>query len=83
MSEPWDEDEVVATKAWDHSLFKRLLRFATPHKQLFLRCFMVLMGLFAGLARGFFGSLGIVFAGFRILLAQGLFRGGVWWRVRG
>ena len=43
MSDPWDEDEVVATKAWDHSLFKRLLSFAKPHKGLFLRCFGVLL----------------------------------------
>ena len=47
MSEPWDEDEVVATKAWDHSLFKRLLQFARPHKALFVKSFGVLMGLFA------------------------------------
>lgn len=47
MSEPWDEDEVVATKAWDHSLFKRLLRFAVPHKALFVKSFSVLLGLFA------------------------------------
>ena len=47
MSAPWDEDEVVATKAWDHSLFRRLLRFAGPHKALFVKSFAVLLGLFA------------------------------------
>ncbi len=47
MSEPWDESEVIATKAWDHSLFGRLLGFAKPHRGLFLRCFGVLVALFA------------------------------------
>jgi ATP-binding cassette subfamily B multidrug efflux pump len=47
VSDPWDEDEVIATKAWDHSLFKRLLRFAVPHKRLFVRSFAVLLALFA------------------------------------
>jgi ATP-binding cassette, subfamily B, multidrug efflux pump len=47
VSDPWDEEEVVATKAWDHSLFKRLLGFAAPHRGLFLRCFGVLISLFA------------------------------------
>ncbi|MDA1266488.1 MAG: ABC transporter ATP-binding protein, partial [Planctomycetota bacterium] len=46
MSDSWNEDEVVATKAWDHSLFKRLLDFARPHKGLFVRCFGVLLCLF-------------------------------------
>ena len=41
------EDEIVATKAWDHSLFRRLLEFVVPHRGLFLRCFGVLMALFA------------------------------------
>ncbi|MCP3915476.1 MAG: ABC transporter ATP-binding protein [bacterium] len=41
------EEEVVASKAWDHSLFKRLLEYAIPHKVLFARCFAVLVGLFA------------------------------------
>ena len=41
------DDEVVATKAWDHSLFVRLLAFARPHVGLFARCFGVLLGLFA------------------------------------
>jgi len=40
-----EHDEVVATKAWDHSLFKRLLAYALPHKRLFLQCFLVLVGL--------------------------------------
>ncbi len=40
------EEEVIATKAWDHSLFKRLLQFALPHKGLFVKSFAVLMSLF-------------------------------------
>lgn len=47
MSNTWDEDEVIATKAWDHSLFKRLLRFTVPHRGLFLKSFAVLLALFA------------------------------------
>lgn len=38
--------EVVATRAWDHALFLRLLAFARPHSRLFLQSFAVLMGLF-------------------------------------
>ena len=41
------QGEVVATKAWDSSLFRRLLVYAHPHKGLFLRCFGVLAALFA------------------------------------
>lgn len=46
MSDAWDEDEVVATKAWDHSLFQRLLPFAKPHLGLFVRSFGVLIAVF-------------------------------------
>ena len=42
---PYANDEVVATKAWDHSLFLRLLGFAKPHKKLFIQSFLVLAGL--------------------------------------
>jgi len=41
-----DHEEVIATKAWDHSLFKRLLQFARPHHVLFAKSFAVLMSLF-------------------------------------
>ncbi|MCA9001981.1 MAG: ABC transporter ATP-binding protein, partial [Planctomycetes bacterium] len=37
----------VASKAWDHSLFRRLLAYARPHWLLFLACFGVLSALFA------------------------------------
>lgn len=43
-----DKSELVATKAWDSSLFKRLLRYARPHKGLFAQSFLVLLLLFAG-----------------------------------
>ncbi|MEM1451534.1 MAG: ABC transporter ATP-binding protein [Planctomycetota bacterium] len=43
-----DQSELVATKAWDTSLFKRLLEFVRPHKRLFAASFTVLMLLFAG-----------------------------------
>jgi len=40
------EDDVVASKAWDHSLFKRLITYARPHARLFARSFLVLLALF-------------------------------------
>jgi ABC-type multidrug transport system fused ATPase/permease subunit len=40
-------DDTVATKAWDSSLAKRLLRFARPHWGLFAGSFVVLGALFA------------------------------------
>ena len=43
-----DRSELVATKVWDASLFKRLLTYARPHKRLFVRSFAVLSLLFAG-----------------------------------
>jgi len=43
-----DQSELVATKAWDTSLFRRLLEFIRPHRRLFLASFSVLMCLFAG-----------------------------------
>lgn len=43
-----DRSELVATKAWDTSLFKRLLKYARPHKRLFAQSFGVLMLIFAG-----------------------------------
>ncbi len=46
MSHNDEDEEVIATKVWDHSLFKRLLQFARPHKGLFLKSFSVLIGLF-------------------------------------
>lgn len=50
MSDPGTtlESEMVATKAWDTSLFKRLLGFARPHARLFAFSFTVLLLLFAG-----------------------------------
>ena len=38
--------EVVESKAWDHALFLRLLKFARPHLRLFLQSFSVLTVLF-------------------------------------
>lgn len=43
-----DRSELVATKAWDSSLFKRLFRYVGPHRRLFFASFAVLMALFAG-----------------------------------
>ncbi|MEL6427914.1 MAG: ABC transporter ATP-binding protein [Planctomycetota bacterium] len=43
-----DKDELVATKAWDTSLFKRLLGYARPHAKLFLASFGVLLLIFGG-----------------------------------
>ena len=43
-----DRSELVASKAWDSSLFKRLFRYVRPHKRLFLASFFVLILLFAG-----------------------------------
>ena len=43
-----DPSELVVTKAWDSSLFRRLLEFIRPHRRLFLASFAVLMCLFAG-----------------------------------
>jgi ATP-binding cassette subfamily B protein len=40
-------DEIVASKAWDTALLRRLLVFARPHARLFLTSFGVLMVLFA------------------------------------
>jgi len=40
-----EHEEVVATKAWDHSLFRRLVRYVGPHRRLFVECFAVLIGL--------------------------------------
>ena len=40
------EEEIVATKSWDVSLFRRLLEFAKPHRGLFVKCFLVLLSLF-------------------------------------
>lgn len=43
-----DKAEIVATKAWDHRLFKRLLGYARPHVGLFVKSFAVLLAIFAG-----------------------------------
>ena len=43
-----DRSELVATKVWDTSLFKRLLTYARPHRRLFVKSFAVLSLLFAG-----------------------------------
>ena len=40
-------DEYVATKAWDSAVMRRLMRYASPHRRLFLTSFLVLAGLFA------------------------------------
>jgi ATP-binding cassette subfamily B protein len=42
-----EEHDEVATKAWDHSLFRRLLAYARPHKRLFLESSLVMLLLFA------------------------------------
>ncbi|MFT5152533.1 MAG: ATP-binding cassette subfamily B multidrug efflux pump, partial [Planctomycetota bacterium] len=47
MSERNAGGEVVASKAWDHAIFLRLLGFARPHLKLFLQSFSVLSCLFA------------------------------------
>jgi len=41
-----DADELVASKVWDHSLFRRLLVYVRPHKRLFVQSFAVLSALF-------------------------------------
>ncbi len=41
------DDDYVASKAWDSSLMRRLLRFAKPHTGLFVKSFGVLGVLFA------------------------------------
>ena len=44
---PEDEDEhVVATKAWDWAVLRRLLEYARPHKRMFASSFCVLIALF-------------------------------------
>lgn len=40
-------DEVVASKAWDSALFRRLVTYARPHARLFFTSFLVILGLFA------------------------------------
>ena len=48
MSDPFDdEDELVATKAWDSAVLKRLAGFVRPHLRIFLISFSVLLGVFA------------------------------------
>ncbi|HRV82498.1 MAG TPA: ABC transporter ATP-binding protein, partial [Planctomycetota bacterium] len=46
MSQYREHKEVVATKAWDHRLFQRLLVYARPHWVLFVKSFLVLTLLF-------------------------------------
>lgn len=41
-----DADELVASKVWDHSLFRRLLVYVRPHRRLFALSFLVLSLLF-------------------------------------
>ncbi len=41
------EEELVATKAWDSAVMRRLTRYALPHGRLFLASFAVLIGVFA------------------------------------
>ena len=41
------EPELVASKAWDTALLKRLLTYALPHKRQFLLSFLVIVVLFA------------------------------------
>ena len=49
MSEPLDPEDhdVVATKAWDSAVMRRLMRYARPHRRLFLASFGILVGVFA------------------------------------
>ncbi len=46
MSEP-HEDDIVATKAWDTAVIRRLARYARPHSRMFFVSFLVLIGVFA------------------------------------
>lgn len=39
-------DDYVATKGWDTSLLRRLMRFVRPHAGLFAKSFLVLFVLF-------------------------------------
>jgi len=41
------DSEVVATKAWDSALFRRLVSYARPHLRLFLLSFAIILSLFA------------------------------------
>ena len=41
-----DEEDLVATKAWDSAVLKRLSRFAKPHARWFALSFLVLLGVF-------------------------------------
>ncbi len=47
MSQYKEDEGAVATKAWDHRLFQRLVTYARPHWLLFVACFGVLSTLFA------------------------------------
>ena len=40
-----DDEEVIATKAWDSAVLGRLWQFARPHKRLFIQSFAVLASL--------------------------------------
>lgn len=46
MSQYKEEAGAIATKAWDHRLFQRLVTYARPHWRLFVACFGVLSSLF-------------------------------------
>ncbi len=39
-------DELVATKAWDSAVMRRLTRYARPHAGLFVKSFLILLALF-------------------------------------
>ncbi|MEZ6004919.1 MAG: ABC transporter ATP-binding protein [Planctomycetota bacterium] len=47
MSGYVEDKEYVASRAWDHRLFQRLLQYARPHWKLFLASFGVLIACFA------------------------------------
>ena len=40
-------DEIIATKAWDSAVVRRLWGFGRPHRMLFVKSFLVLIGVFA------------------------------------
>lgn len=48
MSAYTEQNEVIATRAWDHRLFRRLLAYVKPHWRLFVLSFGILALLFAG-----------------------------------
>jgi len=46
VSAAFDDEDVIATKAWDSAVMRRLMRYARPHKRLFVASFGILVGVF-------------------------------------